>query len=79
MYNKLLTEAEIDIEIDYRDGEIYSDIEFHIARVTDDCAVTVSLNVAEAKRVAKQLDSFVTRAGKRMVTAKVRAKKIRAK
>lgn len=44
MYNKLLTEGEIDIEVDHYDGEIYSDIEFHIARVTDHNAVTVSLS-----------------------------------
>ena len=77
--NKLLTNAEVHIDVDNYDGEIYSDADFTIARINGDTVEGVELDVREAKRVAKQLNSFIARVDKRMVVAKKRSATIRAK
>ena len=79
MFNKLLTEAEIYVEVDYEDGDIYSDIEFHVARVSYNDVVSLTFTRIEAAKLAKQLNAFVVRADKRMATAKVRSTKMKAR
>ena len=77
---KLLTNADIYIDVDSYDGSIYNcDTNFTIARVNGDTVEGVELDVKEAQRVAKQLNSFLVRVDKRMVTAKKRSATIRAK
>ncbi len=77
--NKLLINAEVHIDVDHYDGEIYSDADFTIARINGDTVEGVELDVKEARRVAKQLNSFLVRVDKRMVAAKTRSATIRAK
>ena len=74
---KLLTDVEMYIDVDPNDGDIYEDVQFMVARVDGSSIEGVNLNVVEARRVAKQLTSFVNRYDKRIATAKARSKKIR--
>lgn len=77
--HKLLTSTEIDIDVDHYDGEIYNEICFTIARVNGSTVHGIELDVKEAKRIVKQLNSFLVRVDKRMAMAKKRSATIRTK
>ena len=81
--NKLLIDSEIYVDVD-EDGDIYDEIGFTIIRVNthgsdgNTTSEGVELDIKEAKQVVRQLSSFVTRADKRMATAKTRSAKMKA-
>jgi len=82
MFNKLVTDAAINVIVDEYDGhvDIYDDeTQFTIARINHDAVEVVELTVKEAARLQRELQAFVTRHGKRMSTAKAKAARIRAK
>lgn len=70
---KLLTEADICIDVDAYDGEVWSDTTFSVVRIDGSTIEGITLDIKEAKRVVKELNSFVARVDKRTVTAKSRS------
>jgi hypothetical protein len=81
MFNKLVTDATVDIQLDEYEGmvDIYDETLFTVARVTDNMVESIELNVKEAAKLQRQLTLFVGRHGTRLRAVKARAAKYKAR